>query len=93
MSNSEMEALNNYDELYYGMESEDKSPGKQQDFCSPFQSSDQTLQIKCEDKSSLEGEQTETTTLASTPSISLHTAAQPSTFQLGCDLTNVKKFS
>ena len=40
----------------------------------------------------LEGEQTETIMLASTPSISLHTTTQLSAFQLGHDLTNVKKF-
>jgi hypothetical protein len=93
MSDLEIEALNDYDKLYYGMESEDESPSEQQDFCSPFQSSDRTLQIKSEDESSLEGEQTETIMPASTPSISLHTTAQLSAFQLGRDLTNVKKFS
>ena len=36
MSDPEIEALNDYDELYYGMESEDESPSEQQDFCSPF---------------------------------------------------------
>ena len=51
MSDPEIEALNDYDELYYGMESEDESPSEQQDFCNPFQSSDRTLQIKSEDKS------------------------------------------
>jgi hypothetical protein len=53
MSNLEIEALNDYDELYYGMESEDKSTGGQQDFCSPFQISDRTFQIESEDESSL----------------------------------------
>ena len=66
MSDPEMEALNDYDELYYGIESENESPSKQQNFCSAFQSSDQTLQIKSENESSLEGEQTETAMLAST---------------------------
>ena len=92
MSNLEIEALNDDDKLYYKMESEDKSPSEQQDFCSPFQSSDRTLQINSEDKSSLEGEQTETIMPTSTPSVSLHTTAQPSVFELGCDLNNVKKF-
>jgi hypothetical protein len=92
MSDPEIEALNDYDELYYGMESEDESPSEQQDFCSPFQSSDRALQIKSEDESSLEGEQTETIKSTSGPSVSLHSTAQPSAFQLGRDLTNVKKF-
>jgi hypothetical protein len=92
MSDPEIEALNDYDKLYYRIESEDESPSEQQDFCSPFQSSDQTLQIKSEEESSLEGEQTEMIKSTSTPSISLHTTAQPSAFQLGYDLTNMKKF-
>ena len=92
MSDPEIEALNDYDELYYGMESEDESPSEQQDFCSPFQSSDWALQIKSEDESSLEGEQTETIKSTSAPTVSLHSTAQPSAFQLGRDLTNVKKF-
>ena len=92
MSDPEIEALNDYDKLYYRMESEDESPSEQQHFCSPFQSSDQTLQIKCDDKSSLEEEQTETIMPTSTSSVSLHTTAQPSAFHLGHDLTNVKKF-
>ena len=46
MSDLEIEALKDYDKLYYGMESEDESTGRQQDFCSPFQSSDRTLQIE-----------------------------------------------
>ena len=46
MSDLEIEALNDYDKLYFGMESEDKSTGRQQEFCSPFQSSDRTLQIE-----------------------------------------------
>ena len=39
------------------MESEDESTGEPQDFCSPFQGSDQPLQNKSEDAASLEGEQ------------------------------------
>ena len=35
MSDLEIEALKDYDKLYYGMESEDESTGRQQDFCSP----------------------------------------------------------
>ena len=91
LSNLEIEALDNYDDLYYGLESEDESSGKPQDFCSPFHSSDRTLQVKLEDESSLEGEQTEIITPALTSS-SLHTTTQPPTFQLGWDLTNVKRF-
>jgi len=56
LSDQELEALNDYDNLYYEMESEDESTSEPQDFCSPFQSSDQPLQNISEDASSLEGE-------------------------------------
>jgi hypothetical protein len=65
LSDPELEALNDYDELYYAMESEDESTSEPQDFCSPFQSSNWPLQIKSDDKSSLEGEQGETSKPAS----------------------------
>jgi hypothetical protein len=92
LSDLEIEALNDYDELYYRMESEDESTSKLQDFCSHFQSSDWTLQIKSEDKSSLEGEQGETSKPASVPTMTFHTTAQQPTLQLGHDLTNIRKF-
>src|ERR1700720_1629326 len=55
LSNPEIEALDDYDNLYYGLESEDESSSELLDFCSPFHSSDCTLQVKSEDKSSQEG--------------------------------------
>ena len=52
-----IEALNAYDDLYYELDSENKSVNDSQDFHEPLQSSDRHLQIKSEDKSHLEGNQ------------------------------------
>jgi len=43
LSDPEIEALSAYDDLYYGLESNNESAKDQQDFCQPFQSSDQAL--------------------------------------------------
>ena len=57
LSDPEIEALSAYDDLYYGLESNNKSTEDQQNFCEPLQSSNQILQIKLEDESSLGGSQ------------------------------------
>ena len=92
LSHPEIEALNAYDNLYYGLESDDESAKDQQDFCEPLQSSDRTLLVKSEDKSSLEGSQEPVTTPVPAPSKSYLTTVQGPSLHLGWDLTNTKKF-
>ena len=88
----DIEALNKYDNLYYGMESEDESIGNQQDFHRPLQSSDRTLQVKPEDKSNLGGSKEQAVTSVLNHPESFHTTAQKSTLRLGRDFTSTRKF-
>jgi len=92
LSDPEIEGLNAYDNLYYGLESDDESTEDQQDFREPLQSSDRTLLIKLEDESSLEGSQESVTTPVPTPSNSYLATIQGPSLHLGWDLTNTKKF-
>ena len=92
LSDPEIEALNDYDDLYYGLESDGESAEDQQDFHEPLQSSDWTLLIKSEDESSLEGPQNSVTTPVSALSNSYLATAQGPNLHLGRDLANASKF-
>ena len=89
---TQTEALSAYDDLYYRLELEDESYNQQPDFHEPLLSSNPSLLIKLEDKSSLEGPSLKAGLNLSDHSNSFHAKVQKSNLHLGQDLTNSKKF-